>query len=255
MSTGSPFVKQCIALIADGVLDLEKEITMSELKKKEFSISLMCMDFLKIKEQIQVLNKKADMYHVDIMDGHYCKNITLSPDMVKAFKQVSELPMDVHLMTTCPDDWIDRVAEAGADIISVHAETITKDAFRIFNKIETLGCGKGLVLNPATTLESVRHYLSRVDLLTIMTVDVGFSGQPFITEMLEKIKEAKAIREKFGFHYTIQIDGSCNSHTFRRLKDAGADIYIVGGSGLFQLDEDVERAFDFMYQSYEKVIS
>lgn len=92
--------------------------------KNEFAVSLMCMNFLKIKEQIEILNQKAGMYHVDIMDGHYCKNITLSPDMVKAFKQISTLPIDVHLMTTCPNDWIEQVAQAGADIISVHAETI-----------------------------------------------------------------------------------------------------------------------------------
>ncbi len=223
--------------------------------KNEFSISLMCMDFLKIKEQIETLNRRAGMYHVDIMDGHYCKNITLSPDLVKAFKKISTLPIDVHLMTTCPNDWIGQVAKAGADIISVHAETIEGDAFRTLNRIEELGCAKGLVLNPATPLESAKHYLDRIDILTIMTVDVGFSGQPFITEMLEKIKEAKKMREKFGFHYKIQIDGSCNSDTFRLLKEAGADIYIMGGSGLFHLDENVEKAFDIMQQEYIKAIS
>lgn len=223
--------------------------------KNEFAVSLMCMNFLKIKEQIEILNQKAGMYHVDIMDGHYCKNITLSPDMVKAFKQISTLPIDVHLMTTCPNDWIEQVAQAGADIISVHAETIGGDAFRTLNGIEELGCGKGLVLNPATPLETAKHYLDRIDILTIMTVDVGFSGQPFIIEMLEKIKEAKKLREEYGYHYKIQIDGSCNLHTFKRLKKAGADIYIVGGSGLFQLDENVETAFELMRKDYIEAVS
>ena len=160
------------------------------MNKDQIAVSLMCMDFLKIKEQLEVLNESVGMYHIDIMDGHFCKNITLSPDLIKSFKKVSKLPMDVHLMTTEPNDWIETVAEAGADIISVHPETINGDAYRIYNEIERLGCKRGLVLNPATTLESVKHYLNRVDLLTIMTVDVGFSGQPFIEEMLDKIAEA-----------------------------------------------------------------
>ena len=189
------------------------------------------------------------------MDGHYCKNITLSPDMVRAFRKVATLPMDVHLMTTNPGDWLDVVADAGADIISVHAETIIGDAFRTLNRIEELGCEKGLVLNPATTLDSVKHYLNRIDLLTIMTVDVGFSGQPFIEEMLDKIQEAKELRKEKGYHYRIQIDGSCNPKTFRRLKEAGADVFIVGSSGLFGLDPDVNKAFDLMYENYQKALA
>jgi D-allulose-6-phosphate 3-epimerase len=222
--------------------------------KEKFAVSLMCMDFLKMKEQLEILNQRVGMYHIDIMDGHYCKNITLSPDLIRAFKKVSTLPMDIHLMTTNHDDWIDIVAEAGADIISPHAETINGDAFRTYNRITNLGCKCGLVLNPATTLESVKHYLNRIDLLTIMTVDVGFSGQPFIEEMLDKIKEAKELREKYGYHYKIQIDGSCNKKTYKALHDAGADIYILGGSGLFSLDEDLNRACDKMYAAYEKEV-
>lgn len=225
------------------------------MKKEEFAVSLMCMDFLKIREQLEILNKSVGMYHIDIMDGHYCPNITLSPDMIRTFKKISTIPMDVHLMTTQPGTWIPIVAQAGADIISVHAETINSDAFRTLQQIEESGCKKGLVLNPATTLESVKHYLNRIDLLTIMTVDVGFSGQSFIEEMLDKIAEAKELREKKGYHYQIQIDGSCNPKTFRRLKEAGADIYIVGGSGLFQLDEDIEKAVELLYKNYEMAIA
>lgn len=86
------------------------------MNKDQIAVSLMCMDFLKIKEQLEVLNESVGMYHIDIMDGHFCKNITLSPDLIKSFKKVSKLPMDVHLMTTEPNDWIETVAEAGADI-------------------------------------------------------------------------------------------------------------------------------------------
>lgn len=191
---------------------------------------------------------------MDIMDGHYCKNITLSPDLVKSFKKVSKLPLDVHLMTTNPEDWIDPVAEAGADIISLHAETINGQAFRLYNRIEELGLKAGLVLNPATPLSEAAHYLNRIDLLTIMTVDVGFAGQPFIEEMLDKIREAKRIREEKGYHYQIQIDGSCKASTFKKLTEAGADILILGSSGLFGLDKDLKTACAKMTESYKAAL-
>lgn len=218
--------------------------------KPQFSVSLMCLDFLRIKEQLEALNHKADYYHIDIMDGHFCKNITLSPDMIRACKRVSTLPMDVHLMTTTPTDWLDVVAEAGADFISVHAETVNTDAFRTLRHIENLGCKKGMVLNPATTLATIEHYAELLDMLTIMTVDVGYAGQRFIEQMLPKIELASTWKERHGYSYSIQIDGGCNQATFKRLVNAGADVLVVGTSGLFGLDDDVNIAYDKMLAEY-----
>lgn len=215
------------------------------------SPSLMCMDFLKVKEQMLTMNQWADYYHADIMDGHFCKNITLSPDMVKAFASVADKPVDVHLMTTDPGDWIELVAKAGATFISPHAETINTDAFRILQLIQSLGCKAGVVLNPATPLGYIEHYLNRIDILTLMTVDVGFAGQPFIPEMLDKIRQAKELREKKGYHYLIQIDGSCNHKTFAELRQAGADIFIVGSSGLFGIHEDLGTACRMLTEELE----
>ncbi len=225
------------------------------MNKDQIAVSLMCMDFLKIKEQLEVLNESVGIT-ISISWTDISVRISHSPQiLIKSFKKVSKLPIDVHLMTTEPNDWIETVAEAGADIISVHAETINGDAYRIYNEIERLGCKRGLVLNPATTLESVKHYLNRVDLLTIMTVDAGFSGQPFIEEMLDKIAEAKKLREENGYHYKIQIDGSCNPKTFKRLKEAGADIDILGGSGLFQhLILDIHKAVEIMKHNFDEAI-
>ena len=218
--------------------------------KPEFSVSLMCLDYLRIREQIVILNSHAGYYHVDIMDGHYCKNITLSPDFMSAVKKISTLPMEVHLMTEYPNDFIDVVYKAGAETISVHAETINADAFRVINRIKSLGAKVGIVLNPATPLEYIRHYVSRLDLITIMTVDAGFAGQAFIDEMLEKIALCKKWKEEKAYSYTIQIDGSCNQKTFKKLHEAGGERFVVGHSGLFSLNQDLEKAYCKMCQNF-----
>lgn len=221
------------------------------MKKMMFSPSLMCMDLLSMKEQVEILNERADFYHVDIMDGHFVKNITLSPFFVSNLKRISKLPIDVHLMTEYPDDYIEELAKSGADYICPHAETINKDAFRIINKIKGLGCKAGIVLNPATPIEWIKYYIHLLDKITVMTVDPGFAGQPFIPEMLDKIKELKELKEKNGYNYLIEVDGSCNERTFDILTEAGAEVLIVGSSGLFNLDSDLPKAWDKMMEIYE----
>ncbi len=220
------------------------------MKKVMFNPSLMCMDLLNIKEQTEILNERCDMFHVDIMDGHYVKNITLSPDFVSAFTKVSKRPVDCHLMVTDPDDYIESLAKAGADYICPHAETINTDAFRILNKIKSLGCKAGVVLNPATPVSYIKHYINRLDIITVMTVDPGFAGQPFIKEMLCKIRELKRLKEENGYSYLIEVDGSCNKNTFKELYEAGAEVFIVGTSGLFSKDKDLKRAWDIMLKEF-----
>ena len=220
--------------------------------KMKFSPSLMCMDLTKFKEQVDILNERADYYHVDIMDGHFVKNITLSPFFVEQLNKISKLPIDVHLMTEFPGDYIDELAKVGATYISPHAETINKDAFRIINRIKSLGCKVGIVLNPSTPVDWLEYYIHLIDKITVMTVDPGFAGQPFIPEMIEKIKKLKTLKEKNGYSYLIEIDGSCNERTFKRLTAAGAEILIVGSSGLFNLDKDLIVAWDKMIDIYNR---
>lgn len=221
-------------------------------KKEKFSVSLMCMDLLKLREQIEILNKRTDLFHVDIMDGHYVKNITLSPMFVEAISKVATIPIDVHLMTEYPDDYIEELAKAGATYICPHAETINKDAFRIINKIKKSGAKVGIVLNPATPLDYIRHYIHLIDKLTIMTVDPGFAGQSFIPEMLDKIREAKEYKQQYGLNFLLEVDGSVNEKTFKKLHEAGAEVYIVGSSGLFNLDSDLNLAYDKMEEIFAR---
>lgn len=216
----------------------------------KFSVSLMCMDYLHIEDQIKELNEVTDYYHLDLMDGHYCKNITMSPDLIKAISTVSNKPMDAHLMTTHPNDWIDALADAGVTTICPHAETINTDAFRTLNRIKDRGCKAGVVLNPATSVREIEHYINRLDLITVMTVDVGFAGQAFIPEMLDKIKLLNEIKQKEHLNFEIQVDGSCNNKTFKCLHDVRTDIYVVGSSGLFSRDKDVKKAFKLLKDDF-----
>ncbi len=221
----------------------------------KFSPSLMCMDLTKFREQIEVLNKRADMFHIDIMDGHYVKNITLSPFFIEQVKKVSTIPIDAHLMVEDPATFIDMTAEAGADCICIHAEAINRNAFRLIQHIKELGCRVGIVLNPATSLESVRQYVHLIDKLTIMTVDPGFAGQRFIEEMTDKIRAASELKKEKGYLFEIEIDGSCNQKTFKVLKEAGAEVFIVGSSGLFHLNTNLEVAWDEMMANFNREVS
>lgn len=216
---------------------------MANLHRLMIAPSLMGMDFLHVDEQLQILNRHFDLLHFDVMDGNFCKNIALSPDFLKAVRSRTTLPIDVHLMVSKPNDFlIDRMAENGASSISVHAESVNNDGFRTITHIHEINCQAGIVVNPMTSLDTVKYLLGRIDLLTIMTVDVGFAGQSFIPEMLSKITEAKNLREANGWHYLIQIDGHCTNDNYKRLYEAGADIIIVGGTGLYSLDKDLEKA-------------
>lgn len=217
--------------------------------RPKISPSLMCMNLMEIKQQLAVLNTRADFLHVDIMDGHYVKNITLSPFFIEQIRPYTPVAIDVHLMVEEPTHFIEAVAIAGADYICPHAETINRDAFRVINQIRSLNKKVGVVLNPATPVSFIHHYIHLLDKITVMTVDPGYAGQPFIPEMVKKIAELHALKQQHGYHYLIEIDGSCNQNTYSTLLDAGAEVLIVGTSGLFNLDDDLAKAWDRMTQN------
>jgi D-allulose-6-phosphate 3-epimerase len=212
------------------------------------------MDLTEFREQIETLNQRADMYHVDIMDGHYVKNITLSPFFIEQLKKVATIPIDAHLMVEAPEELIEMTAKAGADLITLHAETINRNAFRIINRIRKLGCKVGIAVNPTTQLGEIQPYIHLIDKLTIMTVDPGFAGQPFIEEMLDKIQAESTLKKEKGYHYEIEVDGSCNEKTFKLLENAGTEIFIVGSSGLFNLKSDLNAGWENMMAIFYREI-
>lgn len=221
----------------------------------KFSISMMCMSLLYIKEQIQVLNNKADFFHVDIMDGHFVENLTLSPFFIEQTKSICNLPVEAHLMVENPSDYVDALAKAGVDYITLHAETINGDAFRIIKRIKNLGCKVGIALNPESSLEYCSQYIHLADMLTIMTVDPGFAGSLFIPEMIRKISQAKELKKCNGYSYEIAVDGACNESTFGSLSKAGAEIFILGStSGIFSLNPHLETAWDMMMDKFNQEV-
>lgn len=221
----------------------------------KFSPSLMCMDLTKFREQITAMNDRADFYHVDIMDGSYVKNITLSPFFIENLKKITTIPIDVHLMVNHPEDIIPLCIDAGADIISFHPETANNKIFRLLNQIKDAGRRCGVVLNPATPVDTIKEYAQLLDKVTVMSVDPGYAGQKFIPESLTKIQRLIALRETQGYHYLTEIDGSCNEKTFKVISQSGVDVFIVGTSGLFSLASNVSDAWDKMMDIYQREVA
>lgn len=198
------------------------------------SPSLMCIDMMKVSEQLLFLNDNADMLHVDIMDGHYVKNLALSVDFIRQIKPYTQLPIDVHLMVEHPMDFIDDLISVGTDSISLHAEIISSYAFRVINHIRNKGKKVGIVLNPATSIEVLNPYIHLIDKVTVMTVDPGYAGQAFIPEMVEKIHALNQKKAEGNYSFLIEVDGSCNKNTYKALLKAGGQVLIMGSSGLFK---------------------
>lgn len=225
------------------------------MDKVEFSPSLMTMDLDKFNEQIKFLNNHVDSYHIDIMDGHYVPNITLSPWFIEQVKKISDVPISVHLMVTNPSFWVDELLKIETDYICVHAEVINGIAYRIINKIHEHNKKVGVVLNPETPIDVIKPYIQYLDKVTIMTVDPGFAGEKFIDETLEKIVELRKIRDKNQYKYLIEMDGSSNKKTFKKIQKANPDIYILGRSGLFGLDESISKAWEKMLRDFNQALT
>lgn len=177
----------------------------------------------------------VDCLHVDIMDGHFVPNLSFGPEIVATLKRITQLPLDVHLMIQQPDRYARTFIEAGADTLTVHLEAY-HDVKRTLGLIRDMGCKCGLAINPLTLFQNATSLLKRVDLLLCMTVNPGFGGQPFIIEVLEKVRLARAYAEQHGLPYDIQVDGGLTSETIGPSVAAGANVIVAGTSVFGQKD-------------------
>lgn len=204
--------------------------------------SILSADFAKLGAEINdVENGGADYIHVDVMDGHFVPNITIGPLIVNAIRPTTKLPLDVHLMIENPDLYIPEFAKAGADIITVHVEAC-KHLHRTVHLIKDHGVKAGVVLNPATPINTIEHILDDIDMVLFMTVNPGFGGQKFIHTVLPKIKKAASMINERGLDIEIEVDGGVNPETAKLCIEAGANV-LVAGSAVFN-KEDRKKAIE-----------
>lgn len=190
--------------------------------------SMLSADYTAFRKDIEELEKAgADLIHWDIMDGHFVPNLTFGPGLVKQLRPYSRLPFDVHLMVSNPDEMIPWFIEAGADIITVHAETCPH-LDRTLEVIRSGGCSAGVSLNPSTSEEALKYVLDKLDLVLVMTVNPGFGGQNFLESQLEKIRRIKDMIG--GRDIKIEVDGGINPMTAAECISVGADILVAGTS-------------------------
>ena len=203
------------------------------MKKIKISPSILSADFSILGNEIKRLQKaKADLIHVDVMDGHFVPNLTIGPPVIKELKKHSKIPFDVHLMISPVHRYIKDYALAGADIITIHPEA-TKNVGSSINLIKKLKKKVGLSLNPNSKIEIISKYLANIDLVLIMSVHPGFGGQKFIPKVLEKIKKLKKLKDQRKLKFDIEVDGGINFSNSKIVKDAGANI-LVSGTTVFK---------------------
>jgi len=214
------------------------------MKEIKIAPSILSADFAHLAEQVrEVESAGADMLHIDVMDGHFVPNISIGVPVVKALSKVTKLPLDVHLMIAEPEKYIDAFIDAGAGLLTVHAEVL-KDPKSILLKISKRGVKPGISLNPLTSLDKIRGILKNVDLVLIMTVNPGFGGQEFIESVVSKIKKLRDIVLKEKLDLDISVDGGINNDTAKKAVEAGADI-LVAGSAIFN-SKDIKASIDFL---------
>lgn len=198
----------------------------------ELAPSILSADFARLGEQIDAACKGgASVIHVDIMDGHFVPNLTIGPPVVKSLRKVTKLPLDCHLMIEHPDDFILAFAEAGADWISVHQEAC-RHLNRSLHLVKSHDCQAGVVINPATPVDTLSEVLDLVDYVLVMSVNPGFGGQKFIPGALHKIRQLAQIRNQRGLNYRIEVDGGVALDTIADVVRAGAEI-LVSGNAVF----------------------
>jgi len=193
--------------------------------------SILSADFTRLAEAIELIERGgADFIHVDVMDGHFVPNLTIGPPVISALKKIATKPLDVHLMIDNVDDTIGWYLDAGADMLTVHAEG-TVHLHRVIQRIRSAGASPGVVLNPGTPVGSLRDILGDVDMVLLMSVNPGFGGQAFIPRVIEKTREVVRLCEELGVAVpTIQIDGGINADTIVPCVAAGARCFVAGNA-------------------------
>jgi ribulose-phosphate 3-epimerase len=222
------------------------------MKEKNYLISpsILSADFTQLGDQIrQAEQAGADWFHIDIMDGHYVPNLSMGPAVLEACRRTTDLPLDVHLMIEEPDRYLENFISAGADYLTVHIETCP-EIEKTINRIHDLGCKSGITLNPGTDAEMIKPFINLVDLVLVMTVQPGFSGQSFMPEILPKINTIRKMINEIKPEVLLEVDGGINPETIRSAYDQGACVF-VAASAIFNHPQGIQAGMDSLLNSLE----
>jgi len=215
--------------------------------------SLLSADFGRLAEEVGAVEKAgADLLHVDVMDGRFVPNITIGPPVVAAIKRCAKLPLDVHLMIIEPEKYIEAFADAGADVLTVHAEA-TPHLQRAVARVRELGKKAGVSLNPSTSLSAIEWVLTDIDMVLIMSVNPGFGGQEYLPSMTGKIELLRSQLVRSGLSVDIEVDGGIKTDNVAEVVRAGANV-IVSGSGIFKT-KDYGKTISEMRNNIRKAVS
>lgn len=200
--------------------------------------SMLAADFLRLEKDVDTVNRYADIFHLDVMDGVFVPNISFGFPVIEAIAKKAEKPMDVHLMIVEPEKYVDRFAKLGASMISFHLNA-TKDPKAVLDQIHSYGIKAGLVINPDIPVENLYPYLKDADYVLLMSVYAGFGGQKFIEDTYDRIRTLRAEIERQGLRVPIQVDGGVSPANAAALAEAGAEIF-VAGSAVFKAADPAE---------------
>ena len=201
-------------------------------KTPKIAPSMLASDFSRLGEEVRAMQQAgADYIHIDVMDGHFVPNISIGPQMVKALRPHTKLPLDVHLMISPVDPFIKEFADAGADIITVHPEA-GPHIHRTLQLIRAAGKKAGVALNPGSPVSLIEPILADIDLILVMTVNPGFGGQSFIDSQRAKMRELRALIDRSGKAIELEVDGGINGQTAALAVEAGADVLVAGTAAL-----------------------
>lgn len=206
------------------------------MSNNKIAPSILAADYANFASELKRIEEtSAEYVHIDIMDGQFVPNISFGADVVASMRKHSKLVFDCHLMVVNPERYVDAFAQAGADIMTIHAES-TLHIHGALQKIKAAGMKAGVVINPGTPVSAIEFVLSLVDQVLIMTVNPGFGGQAFIPEMLEKVAKVAQLRDEKGYDFDIEVDGGVDNKTIKACYDAGANVF-VAGSYLFKASD------------------
>ena len=214
----------------------ERLITNLDNKGVLIAPSILAADFAELGNDIKRIDQAgADILHVDVMDGHFVPNISMGPPIIKSIRKTTNLPFDVHLMISEPLKYIKSFAEAGADHITFHLES-EGDPLEIISEIRKYGCTTGISVKPKTCGKLVQPFLDKIDLVLVMTVEPGFGGQSFMSDMMPKVREIRSMIDYSDLPVHLEVDGGIDQNTVKIAAEAGANMMVAGTSVFRHLD-------------------